>query len=85
MNLHTINSLINNSTWLDNEKQVVFQFSNGKDLSINGKNHIEYHLNSIGKKTVIQLGPRGKYTVEFINDFTLYLQNDNEKLKLMPE
>jgi hypothetical protein len=85
MNIETIRKVINNSTWVSNENNTIFEFSNGKDLSINGKNHLQYSLSFADNRVVIQMGVIRKYYVDFINDFTLCLYNDNEKFRISPE
>ena len=84
-NIDIVNAMINNSTWSDLEKRKVYKFENGRDLWINGNKHLTYVLDSTGDKVKIKLGAIGFYFVEYVNDFTLYLYNDKEQFKLMPE
>jgi len=85
MNLDVVQSMINNSTWIDPEHDRVYRFDNGKHLSINGKNHLVYSLQSTNNKIVLQLGPKDCYYVDYVNDFLLHLYNDAEKFRITPE
>jgi hypothetical protein len=85
MNIETIHGMINNSTWTDKASKRVYRFANGKDLSINGKNHLEYSLNTLDNKIILELGSEKKYFVDYVNDFNLWLSNGEEKFKIMPE
>ena len=85
MNVETIKGMLSNSTWKDNENRTIYQFSNERDLSINGKNHLQYSISSIHGKALMHIGPDKKYTVEYINDFILKLYSNSEQLSLMPE
>jgi hypothetical protein len=80
-----IRDVINNSTWVNRETKMTLRFSNGKDLAINGKNHMVYSLKSIADKTIIKLGYEKSYYVDFINDFTLSLYNQQEQFQITPE
>jgi hypothetical protein len=84
-NVDVINSMLNDSTWSDLAKGKVYKFENGRDLCINGNNHLTYLLNGAKGKVKIKIGTLGFYFVEYVNDFTLYLYNDKEKFRLMPE
>jgi hypothetical protein len=85
MNAEVINCMLNNSTWANPEDKNIYKFSNGKELSINGKSHFKYSLNSVEDKIIIQLGYKKEYYIKYINDFTLYLYNDEEKFRIIPE
>lgn len=85
MNIKTINSLINNSVWSDPESRIVYDFSNGKDLSINGQNHLNYFIERINKKVEIQIGDEKRYLIEYVNDFNLKLYNEKEVIRLKPD
>ena len=80
-----INSMLNDSTWTDLTKNQVYKFENGRDLWINGNNHLTYALNSSSGKVKIKLNNFEYYYVEYVNDFTLFLYNEKEKFRLMPE
>ena len=85
MNIETIQGMINNSTWTNPENKHVYQFCNGRDLILDGKDHVSYSLNYSENKVVLQLGPKKKYFIEYINDFILSLYNNEEKFVIMPE
>ena len=80
-----INSMLNDSTWADKTKNQVYKFENGRDLWINGINHLTYVLNFTSGKVKIKLNNFDYYYVEYVNDFTLYLYNEKEKIRIMPE
>jgi hypothetical protein len=77
--------MINNSTWIDPEHNRVFRFANDQHLSINGKNHLFYSLQSAENKIVLKLGPTDSYYVDYVNDFVLHLYNNDEKFRITPE
>ena len=56
-----------------------------RDLWINGNNHLTYALNIASGKVKIKLNNFEYYYVEYVNDFTLYLYNEKEKIRIMPE
>ncbi len=85
MNKEIINSMINNSTWKKSDNSVILKFSNGKDLSLNGKNHELYSINTLDDKIVIQFSSGKNYYVEYVNDFNLNLYNAEEHFRIMPE
>ena len=85
MNIKTINNLINDSTWADPENRIVYNFSNGKDLTINGRDHLHYFIKGVNKKIEIQIGDETRYLIEYINDFTLELHNEQETIRLIPD
>jgi hypothetical protein len=85
VNIEIINKMINNSTWICPKSSNTFKFTNGKDLSINGKNHLNYTLTAVDNKIVIQIGSNKSYYVDYVNDFNLYLYNSNEKFWIVPE
>ena len=85
MKISIIHSLINNSTWNTAENNLIYKFENGKDLWINGNNHMEYSLKWKKNKVQIQLENDKKYFVEFVNDFTLNFYNDSERIVIRPE
>jgi hypothetical protein len=85
MNINTINSLINNSSWTDFENRIVYNFSNGKDLEINGQNHLNYLIRCANNEIKIQLGEEKTYSVEYVNDFNIKLHNGKETIRLMPD
>lgn len=84
MNIEIIFQMINNSTWTSSNNKYVYNFINGRDLSINGQNHQEYSLNISDDKIILQLGSSYTYYVEYINDFNLHLYNAQERFKIMP-
>ncbi len=77
--------MINDSTWKSIDKKTVYKFFNGNSLSINGKNHSHYSINSRNDKLELQLGLEKKYNIEYVNDFILKLKNDNESFCITPE
>ena len=85
MDIVTIKSMLNNSTWYSYEKNTSYEFFNGNSLSINGVNHLHYSIASQKDKIELQISSGIKYNVEFVNDFTLKLYNNNEAFRLMPE
>jgi hypothetical protein len=85
MNIKTINTLINNSSWADPESRIVYNFSNGKDLSINGKDHLNYFIKAVNKKIEIQIGDEKRYIIEYVNDFSIKLHNEKETIRLRPD
>jgi hypothetical protein len=85
MNISTIDSLLNDSTWSTTDNNLIYKFSNGKDLWINGNNHLKYSLKRKNKKVQIRLDNEKEYFVEFIDDFTLYFYNEKERIVIMPE
>jgi hypothetical protein len=84
-NVSLIRNLINDSTWVRKETNTTLQFSNGKDLAINGQNHMVYSLKSVDNKTIIQLDKERVYYIDFVNDFTLSLHNQHEQFQINPE
>lgn len=85
MNIETIKWMINDSTWRDSENWTLYKFTNGKDLSINGKTHLNYAIKTDEGKIMMLMGAEKQYTVEYVNDFVLRLCNQTEQLKLIPE
>ena len=81
----TIKCMINNSTWISHEKNTVYRFINNSHLSINGKNHLRYSINTCNNYIEIQLGSQEKYQIEYVNDFILKIFNTNESFNIMPE
>jgi hypothetical protein len=80
-----ISNVIDNSTWVSDENDTIFKFSNGKDLAINEENHLHYSLRCFDNKVEIQMGNKKRYHIDYINDFTLCLYNSNEKFIITPE
>jgi len=85
MDKKIIKCMINDSTWKSIDKKTVYKFFNGNSLSINGKNHSHYSINSRNDKLELQLGLEKKYNIEYVNDFILKLKNDNESFCITPE
>jgi hypothetical protein len=84
MNRTIIEGMINNSTWTNPDNNKIYKFSNGRELAINGKNHLQYSLQSLENKTVLNLENQGLFYVDYINDFNLKLYNDTEIFSLTP-
>ena len=85
MDIGIINEVINNSTWISPESSNTFKFTNGKELCINGKNNLNYTLNIVDNKIVLQLGTNKSYYIDYVNDFFLWLYNNSEKFRIVPE
>lgn len=85
MNIETIKSMINESTWTNTESKSVYRFSSGNHLSINGKDDLQYSLNVSENKVVLELGSKKKYFIEYVNDFILNLYNGEERFSIMPD
>ncbi|HEY4786263.1 MAG TPA: hypothetical protein VIH57_09440 [Bacteroidales bacterium] len=85
INRETIRKMINDSTWINNENSTLFTFSNDKDCSLNGKNHLYYSLSNVDSRIVIQIGADKSYYVDYINDFSLCFYNDNERFRITLE
>jgi hypothetical protein len=85
MDIETIKCMIDNSTWNSHEKKAIYEFVNGSSLSINGKNQLQYSINSCNDRIELQIGSEKKYNIEYINDFVLKLYNSNESFMIMPE
>ncbi len=85
MNAEIIQGMICNSTWKDVENEQVFQFSDAKNVLINGKDFLEYSLGYIDNKFVLQVGSENNYILEYVNDFVLYLDDGKKKIKIMPD
>jgi hypothetical protein len=85
MDKKTIKCMINDSTWKCIEKKTVYKFFNGNSLSINGKNHSHYSINSKNDEIELKLGLEKKYNIEYVNDFILKLKNDKESFFITPE
>lgn len=85
MDIKTIQCMLNNSTWFSPEKRVVYSFSGGDNISINGNPHFHYTINSHNDNIEIQIGYEKKYKIEYINDFILKLHNSTDSFRLMPE
>ena len=77
--------MITDSTWKCVEKKTVYKFFNGNSLSINGKNHSYYSINSQNDKLELHLGLGKIYNIEYVNDFNLKLKNDNESFAITPD
>jgi hypothetical protein len=85
MERETIERMITNSTWNSPEKKTVYKFVDGNILSINGKNHSHYSINSGNDKIELKLSPEKTYNIEYVNDFILKLSNNNESFRIMPD
>lgn len=85
MTINTLNKFIHNSSWITSDKKLVYKFANGRDLWINGKKHKYYSINLDKNKVVIDIDGRGKYYIEYINDFKLSLYNEKERFIILPE
>lgn len=84
MKIEVIKGMINNSTWIDPEKNTIYKFANENHLVIDGTNHIKYRVKKNNNKVVIQLGSAKKYFVEYVNDFILNIYNRDEKFMITP-
>jgi hypothetical protein len=84
MEIETIMRMLNNSTWINSEKQTIYKFSKDNQLSIDGKNHIQYALKKRNNQIVIKLGSEKKYVVEYVCDFMLQIHGDEEKFMITP-
>ena len=84
MDKKIIKCMLNDSTWKCLEKKTVYKFFNGNSLSINGKNHSHYSINSRKDKLELKLGLEKIYNIEYVDDFKLKLNNDNESFSIAP-
>ena len=84
MDTNIIKGMINDSTWTNPDNSNVYKFSKGRELAINGKNHLQYSLHSLENKTVLKLDKHGQYYVDYVNDFILKLYNDSEIFSITP-
>jgi hypothetical protein len=85
INIETIHSVIDNSTWVSNNQSSIFKFGKGNDLSINGKEKKPYSLSYDHDKIVMQMGTEESYYIDYVNDFILNFYNGNDKFRLTPE
>ena len=85
MDKNIIKCMLNDSTWKSIEKKEVYKFFNGNSLSINGKNHSHYSVNSNNDEIELQLGLEKRYNIEYVNDFLLKLKNDKDSYYITPE
>jgi hypothetical protein len=85
MDKETIKYMINNSTWKNPAKKTVYKFANENALSINGENHLHYSIHSRNDKIELLIDSAKCYNIEYVNDFTLKLYNNNESFIIMPE
>jgi len=85
MNIETIKSMINNSTWIRIENMTVYNFVNENVILINGKSHLPYSLNLQNDKIKLQIGTECLYNIEFVNDFKLRLFNNSESFSIIPD
>ena len=83
MTKEIINKMIDNSSWIDIKNNIIYKFTNRKNLLINGKSNLQYTLDSLGNKIVLQLGTN-LYMVKYVNDFILDLCNDIENIRITP-
>ena len=77
--------MLSNSIWKSSEKNTIYQFTNGNFLSINGKDHIPYSINSNSNMIELLIDSTTSYNIEYIDDFTLKLCNKIESFIIMPE
>jgi len=85
MDKETICNMIINSTWKNHEKSNIYKFITGNMLSINGRNNLQYSVNINIDKIELLMGSEKRYYVEYVNDFTLKLYNNDESFNIMPE
>jgi len=85
MDKEIIKSMLSNSTWENPEKNIVYKFSGGNILSINGKNHSTYSINAKNDKIELSINAANNFIIEFVDDFTLKLSNKNESFIISPE
>ena len=78
-------NMLSNSIWMSSEKNTSYQFTNGNFLSINGKDHTPYSINSHSNKVELLIDSITSYNIEYIDDFTLKLFNKIESFIIMPE
>ena len=84
MKIETIKGMIDNSIWIDPENKNIYEFSIENNLIINGKNHQCYMLKNFKNQIVIVLGTKHKYFIEYVNDFSLQIHNDEEVFTIIP-
>jgi hypothetical protein len=84
MEIEIIKGMIDNSTWIDPEKQTTYKFAENNQLFINGKNHMQYNVKKSKNQILIQLGSGSMYIIEYVNDFILYLHNFKERFMITP-
>ena len=77
--------MLSNSIWKSSEKNTIYQFTNGNFLSINGKDHKPYSINSHSNKIELLIDSITSYNIEYIDDFTLKLFNKIESFIIMPK
>jgi hypothetical protein len=82
--IDTIRKMIDDSTWRSTDQKYIYTFITGNKLMVNDKKHFAYYLRSVNKRVQIQLGSDKKYSVEYIDDFTLDFINENGRVRLMP-
>jgi hypothetical protein len=85
MDLDIIQGMINDSVWKNPDNEIIYQFANGKDLSINGKEPLSYKITFKDNKIQLLIGLEKSYNIEYINDFILKLCNTTESFRIMPE
>lgn len=79
-----INKMIDNSIWVNPANNMILKFANGDNLFINGTYHLHYSLTYTNNNIIIQWG-KESYKVDYINDFTLCLYNNEEKFWITVE
>jgi len=84
MEIEIITRMLNNSTWIDPNKQTVYKFSDKNQLFINGKNHIQYELKERNNQVVIKQGSSKMFVVDYVCDFILNIHNNDEKFMITP-
>ena len=85
MKIEIIKRMIHNSTWVDTKKGTIYKFSENNQLSINGKNHIQYALKKRNNQILINLGSSKTYVVDFVCDFILNIHSNDEKITIIPD
>lgn len=84
MEINIIKAMIHNSTWIDSQKGTVYKFSENNQLSIDGKNHIQYALKKRNNQILIKLGPSKPFVVDYVCDFILNIHSNDEKFMITP-
>lgn len=84
MEIDIIKKMINNSTWIDPQKQIVYKFCDNNQLCINGKTHLQYLVKKRNNKIILQLSSAKTYVIEYVNDFILQVYSKDEKFEITP-
>lgn len=85
MEINIIKGMIHNSTWIDTQKGTIYSFSENNQLSIDGKNHIQYELEKRNNQFSIKLGSSKMYVVDYVCDFILNIHSNDERFTISPD